>query len=141
MARHISLGGTGMLGHVVRALRNMLVGFIGKTLIAEFFIDKLYSPYRATRRIRVREMRAFEMPPHARMSCVQQLLLRAMVAWFWREPYKGHGSTRLTRWHTGLHDRFLLPHFVKQDCDDLLAELAHAGLHFDAQWFAPHFEF
>jgi uncharacterized protein (DUF2126 family) len=81
------------------------------------------------------------MPPHARMSFVQQLLLRALVAWFWQEPYRGKGATRLTRWGTALHDRFLLPTFVQMDFNDALAELAQAGFAFDAAWFAPHFEF
>lgn len=120
-----------------RLMRNLLVDVTGNTHRSEFCIDKLYAAGTSSGRQGLLEFRGFEMPPHARMALVQTLLLRCLVARFWKDPY----HKPLIRWGTTLHDKFMMPYYVWQDIKEVVDDLQQHGFPFKLEWLAPFEEF
>jgi uncharacterized protein (DUF2126 family)/transglutaminase-like putative cysteine protease len=120
-----------------RIFRNLLVDITGNTHRAEFCIDKLYRPDSSAGRLGILELRAFDMPPIKEMCLVQILLLRTLIAWFWKQPYR----QKLVRWGTELHDKYLLHHYVREDLRDVCNQMQAAGFNFKIEWLEPFFEF
>lgn len=120
-----------------RIFRNLLVDITGNTHRAEFCIDKLYRPDSSSGQLGILELRAFDMPPSKEMALIQLLLIRTLLIWFWKKPYR----QKLVHWGPQLHDKFLLHHYVREDMRDICQQLQEAGLPFKMEWLEPFFEF
>jgi len=117
--------------------RNLLVDSTGNSHRAEFCVDKLYPPEGLGLQLGLLELRAFEMAPHVQMNLLQMLLVRALVSMLWKTPFEGS----LVRWGTALHDRFMLPEFIRRDLREVLSRLRLSGYNFEDEWFDSHLEF
>ncbi len=121
---------------VDRLLRSLLVDQTGNTHRAEISIDKLHSSDSLSGRLGLVEFRGFEMQPHARMNSLQHLLMRALVARFWKSPLR-EGPVD---WGFMLRDKFRLPHYLWEDLRGVLADLRASGYNFQEEWFLPFLE-
>ncbi len=122
---------------VDRLLRNLLTDITGNTHRSEFCIDKLYSPDSSTGRLGILELRGFDMPPHKEMCFVQMLLIRSLIAAFWKNPYK----QRLIHWGTDLHNKFMMQHYVKEDMYEVVDYLNQNGIEFEKEWLDIFLDF
>jgi uncharacterized protein (DUF2126 family) len=116
--------------------RNLLVDVAGNTHRAELCLDKLFDPQTASGRQGLLELRAFEMPPHARMVAAQAILVRSLFAAFAKEPYQA----KLVRFGPSLHDKYLLPYYLGRDLEDVLAHLSARGLALPLDAYTPFLE-
>lgn len=122
------------LDTVNRVLGHLLTDVSGNRHRAEFCIDKLGHTGQPGGGQGLLELRALEMMPHPQLGLVVQLLVRALVARFWRSPYR----SPLVRWGSRLHDEFMLGYFVERDFEAVVAELEPFGIR--RAWFDHHFE-
>ncbi|HEY9889286.1 MAG TPA: transglutaminase family protein, partial [Candidatus Obscuribacterales bacterium] len=116
-----------------RLLSPLLQDVAGSTHRTALCIDKLYPVYNAPLQLGLLEFRGFEMPPATGLRLLQMLLIRALVAHFWHQPF----TQPLRRWGPELRDRWLLPHYLTQDLHAVLHDLQTAGYPFEAAWFQP----
>lgn len=122
---------------VDRVFRNILTDITGNTHRAEFCIDKLYSPDSATGRLGILELRGFDMPPQKDMCLVQLLLIRGLVAAFWKKPF----THKPIKWGSELHDRFMISHYIRRDMEEVILYLNDQGIDFKMKWLEPFMEF
>jgi uncharacterized protein (DUF2126 family) len=127
------------MNHELFALmfRDLLMDRSGNTHRAELSVDKLWNATAPGGCTGIIEFRSFETTPDAATLSLEGLLVRALIAWLAREPFRA----AFHRWHPELHDRFMIPSFLWQDFESVINDLRKAGIPIEAQWFRPIFNF
>ncbi|MCF3652146.1 transglutaminase family protein [Synoicihabitans lomoniglobus] len=110
--------------------RDLLMDRSGNTHRAEISVDKLHNPFAPNGRLGLVEFRSFESHPDASTMSLIGLLLRAIMARLVGDPFK----TPFVRWSGQLHDRFLLPSFIWEDLQAVVADLNAHAIPFDVEW-------
>jgi uncharacterized protein (DUF2126 family) len=118
-------------------LRNLLLDYNGNTHKAEVSVDKFFNPFMPNGRLGLVEFRSIEMSPDIEQFLAIHALWRSLAASFVVKPY----TEPLIDWKGKLHDDFLLPFFLEEDLDKVLAYLNDSGFNFKREWFQPHLRF
>ena len=116
-----------------RMLRHLLSDPSGQIKHAELRMDHLYAPERDSKRQGRVFIHAFELAPHPQIAVLHTLLVHGLLGRFARAADSGE----LTRWGTALHDRFMLPHVLREDLRAVIEELQAVGYPFQLEWFEP----
>lgn len=130
---HLPAADSGALWQVHRALRHLLSDPSGDAKRAEFRIDQLYPPERASRRMGRLGIQSFATAPDAQLASLQSLLVLGLLGRFARHP----DALQLCRWGEALRDRFMLPAVLFSDLREVLEDLGAHGYPFQLAWFEP----
>jgi len=118
-------------------LRNLLMDWNGNTHRAELSVDKFYNINTGNGRSGLIEFRAFEMVPEPEPLLAANVLLRALAACFAEKPF----TSPLIDWRESLHDKFMLPYFLRQDLHSVIAYLNAHGFSFEQDVFEAQLDF
>jgi uncharacterized protein (DUF2126 family) len=118
-------------------LRNLLMDWNGNTHRAELSVDKFYNLNTGNGRSGLIEFRAFEMVPRPEPLLAANVLLRALTACFAEQPY----TLPLIDWREALHDKFMLPFFLREDLRAVISYLNSHGFSFAEDVFEEQLDF
>jgi len=118
-------------------LRNLLMDWNGNTHRAELSVDKFYNYNAPNGQNGLIEFRAFEMVPEPELLLAANVLLRALTACFAEKPF----TLPLIDWREALHDKFALPHFLREDLRSVITYLNEHGFAFAEDVFDAQIDF
>jgi uncharacterized protein (DUF2126 family) len=118
-------------------LRNLLMDWNGNTHRAELSVDKFYNYNAPNGQNGLIEFRAFEMVPEPDLLLAANVLLRALTACFAENPF----TLPLVDWREALHDKFALPHFLREDLRAIIGYLNGHGFAFAEDAFDAQVDF